>query len=303
MSLAAPSIRPALLMAGAGFCLLAVGDAVVKTIAGAWPATAVAALRYTFGTIGLAAIVLWRQGRAGFVMPLPWAQVGRGFAVATATVTFFAGVHLMPLADTTSIVFTSPMWTALISAVFLRERIQGATWAAIMLAFAGVLVVLRPNLANLGAAALLPLVAALGMAVLMVLNRRVAGLAPVFTMQFLVAALGTPFLIAAAFAADRAGVPGYRVGWPDPSVVLRCLAVAFTATAGHWCIFRATEIASAARIAPMTYSQIVIALGAGWLVFGDRPDLVALAGTTLIIAGGLVLWWNDRVGVGPATPE
>lgn len=296
------SIRPALVLAGAGFCLLAVGDAVVKTMTGQWPATAVAALRYTFGTIGLAALLAVREGRAGFRMPLPWAQVGRGLAVATATVCFFAGVHLMPLADTTSIVFTSPMWTAIISALFLKERIEGATWAAIALAFAGVLVVLRPNLADVGLAALLPLVAALGMAVLMVLNRRVAGLGSVFTMQFLVAAIGTPFLVLAAWAAHEAGVPGYAVGWPAWTVVARCLLVAFTATAGHWCIFRATEIASAARIAPMTYSQIVVALGAGWLLFGDRPDLVALGGTALIICGGLVLWWNDRVKTAPPNP-
>ena len=65
MSPAAPSIRPALLLAGAGFCLLAVGDAVVKTIAGAWPATAVAAQvpRLLPVLTAEAAVRGWRVGR------------------------------------------------------------------------------------------------------------------------------------------------------------------------------------------------------------------------------------------------
>ena len=73
--------RKALLLALAGFMLLSVGDVVVKTIAGEWPGSAVAALRYAFGSVGLVALVAWRLGRVGFRVPKPGLQVARGAAV------------------------------------------------------------------------------------------------------------------------------------------------------------------------------------------------------------------------------
>src|SRR5690606_27764983 len=122
--------------------------------------------------------------RAGFVCPRPMLQFGRGFAVAVATLCFFMGIQAMPLADATAIEFTNPMLTAILSALVLRERAPGAVWVATAIAFAGVLMVLRPNVAILGPVALYPLAAAFGMAFMMIFNRMAAGLAPILVMQW-----------------------------------------------------------------------------------------------------------------------
>lgn len=284
--------RAALLIALAGFCSLSVGDAVVKSMAGAWPAPAVAALRYGAGAAGLALYVALRFGRAGFVMPRPGLQVGRGAAVALATLCFFLGVMAMPLADATAIQFTSPILTALLAPLVLGERTTRATWAATLLAFAGVLVVLRPNFVEIGLAALFPIGAAFGMSWLMMLNRMAAGAAPVMVMQFLLAAVAAPLLIAAAASLHFAGFP---IGRPSPEVVAKCLAVAVFATLGHTLIFAAVERASASVVAPMTYVQLLVAAALGWFWFGDRVDAATFGGAALIIAGGLLLWRAQRV--------
>jgi drug/metabolite transporter (DMT)-like permease len=287
-----PHARSALLIALAGFLVLAVGDAVVKSMAGQWPAPAVAALRYSFGLAGLTLYVALRHGRRGFVVPRPWLHVGRGAAVALATLCFFLGVMAMPLADATAIQFTSPILTALLAPLVLGEWTRPATWAATLLAFLGVLVVLRPNLIEIGPAALLPLGAAFGMSWLMMLNRMAAGDAPVIVMQFLVAIVAAPLLVGAAVAFQLAGTP---IGWPSTVVALKCLAVAAFATAGHSLIFAAVERASASTVAPMTYVQLVVAAFLGWLWFGEPPDYATFAGAALIIAGGLLLWRAQRV--------
>src|SRR5688572_27176496 len=103
--------RTALLLALLGFASLSVGDGLAKSMTGEWPGTAVSALRYIFGAAGLTVAVAIRHGRQGFVLPRPWLQVGRGAAVALATICFFMGVMAMPLADATAILFTSPMLT------------------------------------------------------------------------------------------------------------------------------------------------------------------------------------------------
>jgi drug/metabolite transporter (DMT)-like permease len=284
--------RTALLIALGGFCSLSVGDAVVKSMAGQWPAPAVSALRYSFGLFALTALVAARQGRSGFAIPRPALHIGRGAAVALATICFFAGVFAMPLADATAIQFTSPILTALLAPWVLGEKTGRATWAATLLAFAGVLIVLRPNLAELGAAALLPVGAAFGMSWLMMLNRKAAGDASVLVMQWLVALFAAPLLVTAALAYGLMVEP---LPWPSAEVALKCLAVAGFATIGHALIFAAVERADASVVAPMTYVQLILAAGLGWLWFGDLADAATFAGAALIIGGGLLLWRAQRV--------
>jgi drug/metabolite transporter (DMT)-like permease len=288
--------RRALIIALAGFTLLAVGDVVVKSMSGLWSGSAIAALRYLFGAAGLALLVAVRFGRAGFVFPRPWVQLGRGLAVGTATATFFLSLRVMPLADATAIVFTSPIWTLILSFLFLRERPKPAVLVSILLASAGVLLILRPNVLAFGWEATLPLIAAVAMACLFILNRRVGGLAPVIVMQFVVAVMALPILFALASFGHFSGDPAQLVSWPHRSVVLRCAIVAVTATLGHWCIFRATELASAATVAPMTYVQLLVAVAAGALLFGDLPTWPMAGGAALIISGGLWLWHRQRKG-------
>ncbi|MBX3561447.1 MAG: DMT family transporter [Sphingomonas sp.] len=301
--MAATTARTALLMALAGFAMLSVGDAVVKTMAGQWAGSAIAALRYVFGALGLTALVALRYGRAGFVFPRPMLQFGRGAAVAMATCGFFLGVMVMPLADATAIVFTSPVWTVALSILLLRERAPGGMKMSILLASAGVLLILRPNVLAFGAEALLPLVAAVGMAALIMLNRRGAGLAPVFVMQWLVALTAVPVLLAMALAGHLSGAPSLTLSLPDWTVVTRCAVVAVTATMGHWFIFRATELATAATVAPMTYVQLLVATAAGIALFGDVPTTAMAAGSALIVAGGLWLWRAQRAPIIAETPD
>lgn len=301
--MSAASTRTALLLALCGFATLSIGDAVVKSMAGHWPGTAVAMLRYTAGAIGLAGIVALHEGRKGFVLPRPWLQFGRGLGVAVATICFFLGVMVMPLADATAIVFTSPMLTGLLSPFVLGERVPRAVWGASALAFIGVLVILRPNVLALGPAALFPLGAAFGMALLILFNRKAAGAAPMWTMQFLAAAMAAPLLIAAAALLHLTGDPTFHVPVPSAIVVAKCLFVACTATIAHTLIYAATVRASAAVVAPMTYVQLLVAAALGWAWFGNAPDLPMFGGAALIVAGGLWLWRAQKAPVVAETPD
>lgn len=298
-----PTVRSALVLAICGFVSLSCGDAVVKSMAGAWPGTAVAALRYSFGAAGLALVVALAQGRAGFAVPRPKLQLGRGAAVSLATISFFMAVMALPLADATAIQFTSPMLTGMLSALVLGERAPGAVWGATALAFSGVLIVLRPNLLALGWPALWPLGAAFGMAWLMIFNRKAAGAASALAMQFLLAMVAAPLLVAAAILLHWSGMAPFQVPQPSLAVVLKCAAVAVAATIGHLLIYSATVRASAAVVAPMTYVQLIVALALGWAWFGNAPDAATLGGAVLIVAGGLWLWRSQKPPVVAETPD
>jgi drug/metabolite transporter (DMT)-like permease len=282
--------RTALLLALAGFGIFSLGDGFTKSTAGLWPGTAVAALRFSMGAVGLSLILLLREGVAGFAMPRPLIQIGRGAAMAASTACFFVAVQVMPLATTTTIGFTAPLMTALLSALILRERVPLRVWVTIGVALAGVMLVLRPSLAGLGWQPVLPLGAAFAMAILMMLNRAVADNSSPLLSQVLVAALASPILIAIALILHLTGGTTFHVGalsWP---VVFLAGMVALIATAGHWLIYQATTRASAATIAPANYVQLPIAITVGWAVFGDWPDWLDIAGIALIVLAGMMLF-------------
>lgn len=288
------SNRSGLFFALAGFATLSCGDAVVKTMAGQWAPTAIAMTRYVLGALGLG-VMLWRsEGPGAFRMPAWRVQAVRGGAVAMATIGFFSAVFVLPLATATAITFTSPILTALLAALLLGEPARKETVIASLIAFVGVLVVLRPNFLAAGWAALLPLLAALGMSALMIGNRFVAGKASPLAMQFYVAAMAAPTLVAATIGLHFSGIERLAVHWPQWSVLARCALVAGLASCAHWLIYMGTTRAGAASIAPMTYVQLLVATLAGWLLFGNRPDLMTLLGAAIIVGAGLYLWRAGR---------
>jgi drug/metabolite transporter (DMT)-like permease len=298
----------AMAIALAGYAIFSIGDALVRSMAGAWPGSAIALLRYAIGAAMLGGLLLAREGRTAFSCPLPLVQVGRGAAIALATTCFFTTLGFMPLADATAIQFTSPMWVALLSAVLFGERIGWRRALLILIAFGGVLVILRPDLVRLGPIAALPLLAALFMAMLIMLNRRAAGATSILQSQFLIAFIATLILLPVTIIGHLSGAARFAMAWPAPLVVLKCAGVAVTGTIGHLLLFVATTRASATAVAPMTYVQILVAIAIGWAAFGTRPDAAMLAGSGLVIAAGLILFRISRraaqdVGESGSTPE
>lgn len=288
------NVAAGMLFALAGFALLSCGDGLIKSTSGQWPGTAVAALRFTLGAIGLAGVLLIREGPAGFRFPMPGVQLARGFFLAAATVTFFSSIFLMPLATATSIQFMAPLLTAVISSILYKEKLSRGRWIATVIAFIGVMIVLRPSFVDLGWAALLPLAAAFGMSGLMLTNARAAGSGSVLLNQFLVAAIAAPLLILYALVGHVSGVAALQVGWPDTYVIAVCATIAITASFSHMLIYLATVRSSAATVAPMVYVQIIVAIAIGVVFYRDYPDLVAMGGTAVIIASGIYLLRNGR---------
>ncbi|MEW4448461.1 DMT family transporter [Qipengyuania sp. JC766] len=283
-----------LLFALAGFALLATGDAVIKTMAGQWSPLAVAALRFAIGAAGLS-VLLWRHEGSGAFRPRrPLLQVVRGTCLAMATLFFFSSIFLIPLAAATALVFISPILTALLAGPVLGEKVRRATWIASAMAFAGVVIVLRPNVAEIGWAACLPLCSAAFFSGMVITNRAVAGEGSALSMQVFVALVAAPILALAALAGWASGIPLLEIGPLDWDVAARCAIVAVTASSAHWLIYRGTERAGASSVAPMTYVQLLIASALGWWWFGDVPDLGTLGGAAIIIGAGLYLWRSGR---------
>lgn len=282
--------RSGLIYVLAGFCTLSIGDALVKGMAGEWPAPAMVATRYVVGTIGLSLLLWMKEGRSSFRMPKARLQWVRGIAISFSAIGMFMAVWIMPLAEATTIAFTQPMITAILAMVFLKERAGREAWVATFIAFIGVIIVLRPSFEIAGWGVLLPLLGAAGMAVTIIANRSVAGSATALAMQYYMSVTAMIFLIGFTIVGHFSGVEAFEMSWPHWSVIARCAFIGVSASFAQWFIYMGTVKAGAGSVAPMTYGQLLVAVSFGWIFFGEVPDWLALIGAAIIIGAGLYLW-------------
>lgn len=287
------SARAGLLYAVTGFAILSVGDAVIKGMAGAYPALGVAILRFTIGAAALSAWLYYKEGPAGFRPSNPALQIARGVCLAAASLCFFSAIYLMPLADAMAIAFLAPILTAILSGPMLGEKVRLPAWIASTIALGGVVLILRPNLAALGWPAILPIISAFFFAMMVVLNRKAAGQGSALSMQVFVAIIASVILIGAAIVGRGFGIENFTFGLPSWDVVARCAMVAVTASTAHWLAFMGTMRAGAAQVAPATYVQMLIATAMGWIFFDDVPDAITIGGAAIIIGAGLFLWRHN----------
>jgi drug/metabolite transporter (DMT)-like permease len=179
-------------------------------------------------------------------------------------------------------VFLAPILVALAGSRLLGERVGLRTWLALAGGFTGVLLIVRPGGAHFDPHMGLPLLCAFGVAGYQILTRKLAGHDnPITTLFF-------PGLIAIVLV--PAIFPGSFFVVPDELPHAFALVAAGTLGAiGHFLLIRAHHHAPATMLAPFGYAQLVVSLALGWLVFGQLPDGVALAGIALIAASGLGL--------------
>lgn len=208
-------------------------------------------------------------------------HVARGALLMCSTVLNFVALVFMPLGDVASITFTSPIMVAALAVLVLGERVGAWRWLAILAGFAGTLLVVRPVGAEVNIGAFLAFGCAACYAVYQISTRIVRETEPIVSL-FYAGFVGTVvFSLLVPF------------WWQPPTLAqwgLFALVGAMGAL-GHLLVIMALQRGEASRISPFNYIQLVWAMAASWLVFGDVPSRWTLLGSGIIVASGLSLVW------------
>jgi drug/metabolite transporter (DMT)-like permease len=186
------------------------------------------------------------------------------------------------------------MLTALLAIVWLREPSRSSTWISTLIAFVGVVIVLRPNFEEVGWGVLFPLLGAAGMSVTIVANRASRDEASVLTLQYWMSVTALVFLAGATLVGHLSGIEQFHVGLPHWSVIARCAFIGLSATLAQYLIFMGTMKAGPGTVAPMAYGQLLTAVALGWIFFDEAPDAIAMLGAAIIVGAGLYLWYSSR---------
>lgn len=192
---------------------------------------------------------------------------------------WFLALTLIPIAQVVSIEFTMPIWTAILAALFLGERITIWKALAIVLGLAGVLVIVRPSFSAINTGQLIMLAGAIGFAISVVfvksLTRTDSVVTIIFWMLVIQSAIGL--------------IPAIYVWvWPSAHVWGWLLVVAFCGTYSHYCMTQAMRHADATVVIPMDFLRVPLSAAVGWLVYNETLDVFTAVGVALILLGNLL---------------
>ena len=243
-------------------------------------------LRYLFGLLVMLPLLLhgrlvdwWPRNLGG--------QFTRGAVHTVGLVLWFLALPHIPLADTTAIGFTGPLFIMIGAWLFLREPMRWERWLATAVGFAGVLVVVGPKLGLGGDGS------GGGHHLLMLAS------APVFAASFLVTKVLTRtetagvIVVWQAFTVTLFSLPMALLTWQAPSALqwLGFALCGLLGSAGHYCLTRSFHAADISATQSVKFLELVWASLLGWLMFADLPTQTTLLGGAVICAATL---WGAR---------
>lgn len=237
------------------------------------------------------------------VMRLDWRLSPRMLALVSlralflllSTFAFVSGIAVMPVADALAIAFVEPFILLILGRLIFGDEVGPRRIAASAVGFCGALLVIQPSLAAFGLVALWPLGTAFFFAFYMLVTRAMsAGMHPV-AMQFHTSWTGALMCLPVLWLADGSGVAALDPVSPAGLQWLWLFGVGFWAAVSHICMTYALKYAPSATLAPLHYTEIVVAVALGYAVFGDFPNLLTWAGIAVIVSSGLYVIHRERL--------
>ena len=223
-----------------------------------------------------------RQVASSDQLPL---QIGRGLLLVAQICVAILSFSTVGLVNFHAVFASCPLMVMALSVPILGEAVGWRRWVAVCIGFCGVLLILRPGTAMFSSAGILPVLAALMMAVYGILTRYAARRDAAETSFFWTALAGG---IAMLCVGPFFWLPpvGSDWGWMG----LLCL----TGTGGHYLLIKALDATKASTIQPFAYLQLVFASSIGILVFADSLDPMLIIGSSIIISSGLFALQRER---------
>ena len=270
----------------AAACFFAANGALIKTLL----ASDLHPLQITFVrlSVGVLAILpfVWRAGRAALKTRHPGIHALRAVAGGGAMICGIAALDKLPLADFTALSFAQPLFAVILAILVLGETVGWRRWGATLAGFLGVVIMVRPGSGSFDVDALLAVAMALGIAVAVILAKRLPAEESQVTMLLYFSVTTALVFAAPALAVWRTptlpealGLVGFGLG----GLITQALMIA------------AYRTGEASVVAPFDYSKLIVAGILGFALFGEVPDRWTVAGAAVIVAATLYIARREAV--------
>jgi drug/metabolite transporter (DMT)-like permease len=290
---------PGIVWIVAAMVMLSLQDSLVKLLGATYALHQIVLIRSLIAAVATL-VVLAATARLALLRTRRWSlHLTRGLLLLVTNSAFFLALVAMPIAEAVAMFFVAPLFITLLSALLLGEPVGPRRLFAVLIGFAGVVIMVRPGSGLFGYVALLPVGAAATYAVMQIMTRRLGTTDSAATMACYIHVT----FIVAGVAMGLAVGDGRFAGSDDPSLdfLLRSWRmptgedlplfglVGLLIAVASVLLSQAYRITEAATIAPFEYIALPLSAIWGFLFWGDVPDAIALLGMTLIVASGVFI--------------
>ena len=192
---------------------------------------------------------------------------------------WFYGLAFIPLAEVFAIEFTVPVWTAILAALILGERLTVPRMIAIGMGLTGMLIILRPGLEVIAPAALAVLAGAFCYAIAYIKTKQLAHIDTPLCILFYMTVIQLPL-----------GLVPSLFDWKTPSIEAWpwILVVGVTALSAHYCITRAMQLVDATVVVPMDFLRLPLIAVVGFMLYDETMEWAILLGALVMFVGNYV---------------
>ena len=277
-----PNMQGALWLVSGGFIFTS-NSAMIRLLSAEVESVQTAFFRAFFSVLLLAPMML--TGRVK-----PWqsqrlqGHFWRTAMGTTSMVLGFYAVSMLPLADATALAFSQPLFSVVLAALVLREKVRWRRWSATIVGFIGVLVMVRPGSGSLQPGAAVALLNALASATSILLVRRLSD-------------SEKPLMILTQFALFStlllAGPAIWFWKWPSAWGWALAIGVSISATIGQYFWVQAFAVGEMSAVAPFDYLRLPFAVFVGWMIWSEMPVIWTYVGAAIVIASSLYIAYRE----------
>ncbi len=286
-------VKAVLLMIGSVTCF-SVQDAAYKWLTDGYDVTQI----LFFGRIFALPLAVVLAMRAGGIRTLatrrPLAHLGRACCTIVTLMLFLYGLRILPLADAIAIGFAAPLFTTALSVPLLKERVGPRRWAAVLIGFVGVLVILQPGSTGFSFGGLLALGSAFTYAFLLIISRALASTESGPSLMFW-NSLGMFVVMGTAMLWEWRTPVGHDI-WVFA-------AIAMIGAIGQFFVTEAFRFGEVSLLVPIEYLGLIWATLLGYLLWDQVPTAMVLAGAGIIIASSAYIIHRETKQKRPTPPE
>lgn len=236
---------------------------------------------------GLIVVMPWflRQGFA----PLKTSRLGlhglRALINAVSMLAFFWALTITPLSEVTALTFAAPIFATAMAVSVFGERVGWSRWVAILMGFAGTLVVLRPGFGAIGLGALLTLFATAGWAVVLLIVKALGRTDSSITITTYMSLLMAPIALVPALFVWQ---------WPTPTQLAWLVFIGVAGNIAQILMVQAIKDTAAQVVMPLDFLKLIWISAIAFVAFDEIPDLFTWVGAVLIFASALFIAYRER---------
>lgn len=288
----------------AGISVFSFQDVAIKWLSGEYTVHEIMLVRSIVAAPAIVLIAWMTDGVRALLPTRPVVHLVRSFTTFFAYTLYYLGLAALPIAEAVTLYYSAPLFITMLAIPFLAEKVGWRRGIAILVGFAGVFVMLRPDTALVNLAALLVLGSSFAYAASAIVTRRLGVTESGVSMAF----SGNLFnLVAGALVGITVGSGAFdsghhpslsfllrawsMPGWGDLGLMALC-GVIFGI--GYYCLTQAYRTGRASTVAPFEYTALPWSVFWGWVAWRELPDFATLAGLFLIVGSGLYVLRRER---------